>query len=173
MNVIQSYAPTNDKDEEAKEDFYNRLQGILDKTSDRDITIVMGDFRANNNTGYEEAMGVHGLGEMSENGEMFADYCALNNMVIGGSIFPHKRIHKATWVSPDHVTENQIYHICIAKKFRRSLQDVQVRRGADTASDHHLVLAKLKLKLKRNWTRHTTRTRYNADFLNDAQTAGE
>ena len=41
MNVIQSYEPTNDKDEETKEDFYNRLQGILDKTSDRDITIVM------------------------------------------------------------------------------------------------------------------------------------
>lgn len=48
------------------------------------------------------------------------------------------------------MTENQIDHLCISKKFRRSLQDVRVRRGADVASDHHLVVARLKLKLKKN-----------------------
>ena len=71
----------------------------------------------------------------------------MDKLVIGGSIYPHKRIHKATWVSPDHKTENQIDHICISKKFRRSLQDVRVKRGADVASDHHLLTARLKLKL--------------------------
>ena len=49
---------------------------------------------------------------MNDNGERFADLCASNQLVIGGSIFPHKRIHKATWISPDHVTENQIDHSC-------------------------------------------------------------
>lgn len=63
---------------------------------------------------------------MNENGEQFANVCALNNMVIGGSVFPHK----ATWVSPDLKTENQIDHVCIAKKFRRSLEDVRIKRGA-------------------------------------------
>ena len=84
-------------------------------------------------------MGVHGLGVMNDNGERFANACAINNIVIGGSVFKHKRIHKATWVSPDQVTENQIDHIGINKMFRRSLQVVRVKRGADVASDHHLV----------------------------------
>ena len=35
-------------------------------------------------------------------------------------------------------------------KFRLSLHDVCVKRGADVASDHHLLVAMLKLKLKRN-----------------------
>ena len=95
-------------------------------------------------------LGVHGLGVMNDNGERLVNACAINNIVIGGSMFTHKRIHKATWVSPDQVTENQIDHIGINKMFRRSLQDVHVKRGADVVSDHHLVTARLKLKLRRN-----------------------
>lgn len=82
-------------------------------------------------------MGREGLGQINENGELFAEFCSFNNTVIGGSFFQHKRIHKATWISPDHHTENQIDHITICKRFRRSLQDTRVRRGTDTASDHH------------------------------------
>ena len=40
-------------------------------------------------------MGTHGIGEMNENGEMFADLCSFNRLIIGGSVFPHRRIHKA------------------------------------------------------------------------------
>ena len=177
MNVIQCYAPTNDSDEENKDQFYNRLQTIIDKCPVKDVNILMGDFNAKigkDNTGYEEVMGKHGLGEINENGERFADTCALNKIVIGGSIFPHKRIHKATWVSPDHVTENQIDHICIGKTFRRSLQDVRVKRGADAASDHHLLVAILKLKLKKNRMETAVkRKKYNVSFLKDAQTREE
>ena len=75
----------------------------------------MGDMNAkvgNNNNGYELAMGKNGLGTMNGNGERFADVCADNNLVIGGTVFPHKPIHKATWISPDHTTEKQIDHIC-------------------------------------------------------------
>ena len=79
-------------------------------------------------------MGKHGLREMNENGELFAHLCALNQLVIGGSVFPHKRAHNATWVSPDHTTENQIDHLCVSKKFRRTLEDVRVKRGADVTS---------------------------------------
>lgn len=62
---------------------------------------------------------------MNENSERLADLCILNNLVIGGSVFPHKNIHKVTWTSQDHITENQIDHTCISKKFRRSMQNVR------------------------------------------------
>ena len=81
----------------------------------------MGDFNAKigmDNTSYEDIMGTHGLGKMNENGERSAYLCALNQLVIGGSNFPHKRIHKATRISQNHVTENQIDHICSSRKFR-------------------------------------------------------
>ncbi|KAK4467960.1 hypothetical protein MN116_000228 [Schistosoma mekongi] len=155
MNVIQCYAPTNDSHEDDKDQFYARLQSIIEKCSAKDLTILMGDFKPKvgvDNTGYEDIMGQHGLGERNDNGERFVNLCAFNKMIIGGTIFPHKRIHKTTWVSPDHITENQIDHICINKKFRRTMEDVRARRGADIASDHHLVVTKMKPKLRKHWT---------------------
>ena len=82
LNTIRSYAPTNYKDEETKENFYNKLQTLCDKLKEKDMTI---------------------LGTVNENGEMLADFCAFNNMIIGGSTFPHRRIYKA-----NHRTDNQI-----------------------------------------------------------------
>jgi len=86
MNVIQCYAPTNDSQVKDKDQFYNRLQNIVENFPDKDINIVMGDFNAkvgSDNTGYEQVMGIHGLREMNENGERFADFCALNDLTIG------------------------------------------------------------------------------------------
>ncbi|CAH8626502.1 unnamed protein product [Schistosoma haematobium] len=177
MNIIQCYAPTNDYNEDAKEQFYNRLQSIVEKCPTKDLTILMGDFNAKvgtDNTGYEDIMGRHGLGERNENGERFANLCAFNKLVIGGTIFPHKRIHKTTWTSPDHSTQNQIDHICINKTFRRTIEDVRTKRGADIASDHHLLVAKMKLKLKKHWTTgQTVSQKFNTAFLQDTNKLNE
>ncbi|VDP46372.1 unnamed protein product [Schistosoma margrebowiei] len=127
INIIQCYVPTNDYNEDAKDQFYDRLQSIIEKCPTKDLNILMGDFNTKvgtNNTGYEDIMGRHGLGERNENGERFANLCAFNKLVIGGTIFPHKRIHKATWTSPNHTTRSQIDHICINKTFRRTIEDI-------------------------------------------------
>ena len=172
LNIIQCYAPTNDAKEKKKDDFYQQLQAVVDRSGAKDITILMGDFNAKigmDNTGYEDIMGTHGLGQMNENGERFADLCTLNQLVIGGSIFPHKRIHKATWISPNHVTENQIHHICISPKFRRSWQDVRVMRSFDMSSEH-LLMTTVRLRLKRFTTANSAQKKYNVGLLRDKDT---
>ena len=97
-------------------------------------------------------MGHHGLhGERSENGERFVELCASNNMVITSTMFPHKDIHKHTWVSPDNRTKNQIDHVAVSGKFRRSVSvGTRAFRGADVKSDHHLFIANIKLRLCRS-----------------------
>ena len=80
-------------------------------------------------------------------------------------------IYKTARVSPNHLTENQIDHICIGKRFR-SHDDVRVRRGADVASDHDLLIA--RLKLKKPWmVTVTNRPKYNVGLLIDPQTREE
>ena len=119
------------------------------------------------NSRYEHVMSEYGLGRMNKKEELLADFCAFNNMVFGRSDFLHKVIHKATWWSPDHVTKNQIDHACFGPKFRWSLQDIRVKRGADTSSDHHQVMATLKLCLKRCPVLKNPRARCNMDHLKD------
>ncbi|XP_073821605.1 uncharacterized protein [Musca autumnalis] len=107
------------------------------------------------------------MGIMNDNGERFVELCQAAQLVIGGSIFPHKRIHKYTWTSPDGNTQYQIDHICIRRKWRGSLVDVRTKRSADIDSDHELVVATLKIKLKSvrdNNTQHSQR-RFNTHML--------
>ncbi|XP_063411298.1 craniofacial development protein 2-like [Mytilus trossulus] len=168
--IIQVYSPTNNADEEEKDDFYNSLQTTVNSVPKRDILMLLGDLNAKvgkDRTGREREMGPNGIGEMNENGEIFADFCAVNSLVICGTLFPHKNCHKITWVSPNEVTENQIDHIAISQRWRSSLQDVRNKRGADIASDHHLIIAKIQLKLLSTKKAKSRRKKFNVDLFKD------
>lgn len=175
LTCIQCYAPTEAAELSVKESFYDLLSSILTSVHRGDIVIMMGDFNAQvgaDNTSAESTMGKHGLGRLTENGELLVDTCTTNNLVIGGTLFPHPRVHKVTWVSPDGITENQIDHITISRKWRGSLLDVRNKRGADVGSDHHLVIATIRIKIaaiKKNT--QTSQKRYNVDKLKDSTVA--
>ena len=151
LTLIHVYAPTNDTDEEVKDHFYEKLQATVEKTPKHNLLVITGDLNAKVGSdveGYERVMGKHGVGTRNDNGEKLCDFCGMNDLVITGTIFPHKKIHKQTWISPDRRPCNQIDHVLINRKFRTSVLDTRAIRSADIASDHHLVCTKLRLKLK-------------------------
>ncbi|XP_025078691.1 craniofacial development protein 2-like [Pomacea canaliculata] len=116
MTLIQCYAPTNDGDDEAKDTFYDQLQAEVSAAPNHDLLIVMGDMNAkvgNDNTHVERTMGRHGCGCMNENGERLVELCTMYNLVIGGTLFPHRTVHKLTWCSPNGRDSNQIDHLMI------------------------------------------------------------
>ena len=155
MTIVQCYASTNDHGEDDKDQFYDALNETMNKIPSHDIAIVMGDMNAkigDDNTDVQDIMGKHSIGTINNNGERLLEICAENGLVIGGSLFPHKPIHKVAWLSPDILIRNQIDHICIKKKFRSSLQDVKVHRGTDITCDHYLCIVTIKSKLKRQKT---------------------
>jgi len=47
-------------------------------------------------------MGRRGIGNMNKNGEQFSELCASCDLIIGGTVLPHKTCHKVSWVSPDN-----------------------------------------------------------------------
>ena len=173
LSVIVAYAPTDVAEEEEKEEFYTKLQASLVSIPKHDVLLLMGDFNARVgklNVGKERFMGKEGIGEISANGEKLVDFCEENDLVIGGTLFMHRDIHKLTWTSPDGRTQSQIDHIIINGKWRHSLLDVRVKRQADVGSDHNLVVAKLKLKLRKVRLGVEKKPRFDVDKLKNPDT---
>ena len=59
----------------------------------------------------------------------------------------HKR-RLYTWRSPDGQYQSQIDYILCNQRWRRSIQSAKTRPGADCGSDHELLIAKFRHKLK-------------------------
>lgn len=118
------------------------------------MKILMRDFNAKigaDNTVYNKV-----TGQLKQNGKRFAHRCCLNQLVIGGSIFSHKRIHKAARRFPEQVIEIRwtIFH---QQEISKSME----RWGADISSDHHQLMMTERLFLKK-FNNTTNRTRYKA-----------
>ena len=128
------------------------------------MLLVMGDKSAkvgSDNTDRDRALGSQDCGTINNNGERLVNFCLNNDCAIGGTIFQHKDIHTLTRKSPDGKTVNQIDHVVINNKWRRSLKDVHTRRGADAGSHHYLVMSMLKFCLKKAQTKKNRPRKYN------------
>lgn len=150
MNVVQCYAPTEVSAAEDKDAFYESLTRTVNELNKGEIVIMMGDFNAQiggDNGGVEHIMGRHALGRRTDNGDRFIELCQQQEYVIGGSLFPHKDIHKYTWKKWGGASTSQIDHITVSKEWRHTLRDVRTRRGADAATDHVLLTADVQLKV--------------------------
>jgi len=74
-------------------------------------------------------------------------------------------------VAPNHHTFNQIDHMAISKKWKRSLLDVRAYRRVDAASDRYIVVAQITLKLAANKNTQSTGTwkKFNTEKLNHGE----
>ncbi|XP_073820509.1 uncharacterized protein [Musca autumnalis] len=170
---MQCYAPTEPDDEEIKDDFYRELEGAIANTPKGDILMILGDFNAkvgNDNTNLQHIMGKHALpSDRNDNGKRLVELCANNDLFIGGTRFPHKRIHKYTWESPNGSTRNQIDHILISRRYHNSLLDVRTRRGADIFSDHNLLVAQIRLRPSAIESQRKRNTKLNIEGLENGE----
>ena len=172
--VIQAYAPTENSDDEDKDEFYGKLQDVIDSIPSYDIKLLIGDFNAqigSERKGLEQTIGPHGTSPVhNDNGERFISFCSNNGFSIAYTYFQHKLIHKKTWRSPDGKTFNEIDYICINNRWKSSLRDVRVKRGGDIGSDHYLLVSTVKLRLKRKKEEKTVRP-IDVEKLKNADTA--
>ena len=151
--VVVVYAPVDAAADEEKDEFYGDLRQVLRTVTRHDMLIFMGDLNAKvgrETAAFPGTIGRHSLhADSNDNGYRLAIFAAEHGLVIGMcTLLDHRDAHKATWVSPDLRTRNQIDHILISGKFRRSLRDVRAQRGADCNSDYFMVPASIHMKLK-------------------------
>ena len=81
-------------------------------------------------------------------------------MVIANTFFQQHKRRLYTWSSTDGQYQNQIDYILCSWRQSSSIQSAKPRPGTDCGSDHELLIARFRLKLKK--VRENTRLfRYN------------
>ena len=89
------------------------------------------------------------LGIQNEAGQRLTESCQENALVIANIVFQQHKRRLYTWTSPDGQYRNQIdYNLC-SQRWRSSIQSAKTRPGAACGSDHELLIAKFRLKLKK------------------------
>ena len=150
ITVIQVYAPTSNTEETEVEQFYEDLQDLLELIPKKDILFIIGDWNAK--VGSQETLGItgkFGLGMQNEAGQRLIEFCQENALVIANTLFQQHKRKLYTWTSPDGQHWNQIDYLLCSQRWRSSIQSTKTRPGADCDSDHELLIAKFRLKLKK------------------------
>jgi hypothetical protein len=142
--------PCEYKGDEEKDSFFEELGCVFDQFPRYDMKIILGDFNAKvgRENIFKAAIRNESLHEISnDNRVRVVNFATSKNLVVKSTIFPHCKIHKYTWTSPEGNTHNQIHHVLIDRRRNSNILDVRFFRGADCDTDHYLVVAKVRERL--------------------------
>ena len=90
-----------------------------------------------------------GFGVQNEAGQRLTAFCQENVLVLANTLFQQHKRPLYTWTSPDVQYWNPIDCIICSWRWRSSIQSVKTRLAADCGSDHELLIANVRLKLKK------------------------
>ena len=89
------------------------------------------------------------LGVQNEVGQRLTEFCQENALIITNTLFQQHKRRLYTWTLPDGQHRNQTDYILCSQRRRSSIQSAKTRPGADCGSDHELLIAIFRLKLKK------------------------
>jgi len=175
ITIIQIYAPTSAYDDNEVELFYQDLEKTIKKVHRKDILIVQGDWNAkvgkDAHENWNGVVGKFGLDNTNDRGIRLLEFAKQHKLVIANTLYRHKRSRTVTWHSPGGISHHQLDFILVQKRYQSSINGAKTRvfPGADINSDHELLMMTLKLKLKAQKKRQSTRIRYDLDKLKNPQ----
>ena len=89
------------------------------------------------------------LGVQKEAVQRLTEFRQENTLLIANTLFQQHKRRLYTWTSPDGQHQNQIDYILCSQRWRSAIQSGKARLGVDCGSDHELLIAKFRLKLKK------------------------
>ena len=146
--VIQVYGPITDAEEPEVDRSYEDLQDLLELTPKKYVLFIIGNWNAK--VGSQKISGVtgkFGLGVQNEARQRLTEFCQENLLVIANTFFQQHKRQLYKWTSPDCHYQNLI--ICTKPKMEKLYMVSKNRWGADCGSDHELLIAKFRVKLKK------------------------
>ena len=130
--LISAYAPTMQRTQEEKEQFYEKLGDCQDMAKN-DNTIILGDFNASVGKDWKlwpSVIGKHGVGKMNSNGIMLLEFCTRFQLSIMGTMFQLKNRLKSTWQHLRSKHWHQLDHVIVNKEAKQHITVTKVNLTA-------------------------------------------
>jgi len=151
VNLVSVYAPTLYSTQEAKDQFYDELQAVIQRIPDTEQLLLLGDFNARvgaDHDSWPNSLGQFGIGSMNENGQRILELCTLNDLCITNTFFRTKPQHKVSWRHPRSKHWHQLDLIITRRCHLRNVLITRSYQSADCDTDHSLVCCKIRLQPK-------------------------
>jgi hypothetical protein len=107
--VLNVHAPCEDKGDDVKDSFCEELERVFDQFPRYDMKILLGDFSAKvgRENIFKPTIGKDSLHEISNgSGVRVVNFTTSKNLTAKSTMFPHRKIHKYAWTSPERKTHN-------------------------------------------------------------------
>ena len=177
--IIVAYAPTEDKPETTKKKLYDELLQTTLQVPTHNLLIIAGDFNAriglDSHTTNPRAIGKHLLHPTTnDNGNRLVEFCETTNMRPTQSRFPHRKSRIWTWQHPSYRTKSnehqtQLDHILVNGKWIKSVHNVRAYDAVELGSDHRIVSANIKLRLRAEVENKCKRVKFDWPKLIDSK----
>ena len=142
-----AHTSTSEKTPSIRQDFYDKLDNLLQNIPNRAVLYLAGDFNAKTGSGHTihpAIVGKYGRGQTNSNGELLLDIAQKYNLTIANTLFKHKVAHITTWTcnakqtfpgEKNNIIRNQIDYILIRQHHKLHILDCR----ANNFFDIHIV----------------------------------
>lgn len=140
ITVMGVYAVNDDTLVHLKDNFFEQLNEEIVKVGKARELVLLGDF--NSRVGKRDrdmVVGRYGEEVINDNGERLIDLCTQNGLKILNGFYPHKSVHKFTWIQETRGLKSIIDYAILRQDSKLKTQDIKVQRGASCGSDHYLL----------------------------------
>ena len=162
---ILCYSPTNVSEETKLVAFYDELSSLVRSIPKHNVLVISGDMNAQ--------IWKHGNNEYSlhntsnRNGQHLTDFMIENRLTCLNTNY-QKREGKLWTYTYVNNSKAQIDYVFINKKWKNSAINCEAYSSFEgVSSDHRIVTAKIRLRLRKNATRTATTKHYDWALLNN------
>ena len=162
-STISCFSPTNVSKETELINFYNELSSLARSIPKHNILIIDGELNTQNGKIVNNKFSLHN--SSNRNGEHLKDFRLENRLTCLNSKF-QKRKRKLWTYSYSNNAKAPIDSIPINKKWNYSALNCEAYSTFyDVSTDHRIVTAKIRLRLRRNMDRTTSTVQYYWSLL--------